>query len=130
VINPSGVRTSPLESVPRLYELPDRHATLIHRAVVILTVRMIAVAGPLDLELMQMAVRPAHRPLQHEVHPRQGFDGMTPAQALAAGGESRLEALALIDDCEWRRRRKADDGEDVTAMPDRDEIRLALGLPR
>lgn len=55
-------------------------------------------------------------------------DGLTPVQALAAGGASRDEVLAMIDDTEWRRRRAEYNGESTAAMLDPDELRQALGL--
>jgi SEC-C motif len=85
---------------------------------------------PVDFEDSGLANRISRATMTGNMLAAASIDGMTPAQALAAGGEPRLEALALIDDCEWSRRRKADEGEDVTAMPDPDELRQALGLPR
>lgn len=84
---------------------------------------------PVDFEDSGLANRISRATITGNMLATASIDGMTPAQALAAGGESRLEALALIDDCEWNRRRKAEDGEDVIAMPDPDELRQALGLP-
>lgn len=85
---------------------------------------------PVDLEDSGLAGRISRATMTANMLAAASIDGMTPAQALAAGGEPRLEALALIDDCEWRRRHKQEDGEDLTAMPDPDELREALGLPR
>ncbi|MBS2964847.1 SEC-C domain-containing protein [Actinocrinis puniceicyclus] len=55
-------------------------------------------------------------------------DGLTPRQALAAGGASRDEVLAMIDDVAWRRRRAEYEGGSAAAMVDPDELRQALGL--
>ncbi|HEV2639706.1 MAG TPA: SEC-C metal-binding domain-containing protein [Actinocrinis sp.] len=85
---------------------------------------------PVDFEDSGLADRISRVTMTGNMLAAASIDGMTPAQALAAGGEPRLEALALIDDCEWSRRRKAENGEDVTAMPDPDELRQALGVPR
>jgi hypothetical protein len=69
---------------------------------------------PLDFEDSGLANRISRVTIAENMLATASIDGMTPAQALAAGGAPRLEALALIDDCEWSRRRKAEDGQDVT----------------
>jgi hypothetical protein len=55
-------------------------------------------------------------------------DGLTWAEALAAGGAARNRVLALLDDCEWRLQRQREDGQDTNDMPDPDELRRRLGL--
>ena len=56
-------------------------------------------------------------------------DGLTPAEAVAAGGPARDRVLALLDDCEWRQRRKQESGEPTNLLPDPDELRRRIGLP-
>jgi SEC-C motif len=53
--------------------------------------------------------------------------GMTPAEAVAAGGDALDRVLAMIDDCEWRFRRAEDEGKS-NGMPDPDELRRRLGI--
>jgi SEC-C motif len=55
--------------------------------------------------------------------------GMTPAEAVAAGGAARDRVLAMIDDCEWRLRRAEAEGKDPSMLPDPDELRRRLGIP-
>jgi hypothetical protein len=55
-------------------------------------------------------------------------DGLTPAEAVAAGGEARDRVLALLDDCEWQRRRKRESGEPDDLLPDPAEMRRRLGV--
>ena len=52
--------------------------------------------------------------------------GMTPAEAVAAGGTALDRALAMIDDCEWRLRRAEAEGKDTSMLPDPDELRRRL----
>ena len=52
--------------------------------------------------------------------------GMTPAEAVAAGGTALDRALAMIDDCEWRLRRAEAEGKDTIMLPDPDELRRRL----
>ena len=54
--------------------------------------------------------------------------GMTPAEAVAAGGTALDRALAMIDDCEWRLRRAEAEGKDTNMLPDPDELRRRLGI--
>ena len=54
--------------------------------------------------------------------------GMTPAEAVAAGGAALDRALAMIDDCEWRFRRAEAEGKDANMLPDPDELRRRLGI--
>ena len=56
-------------------------------------------------------------------------DGLTLAEAVAAGGAALERVRALADDCEWRRQRKLDEGEDVHLLPDPAELRRRTGLP-
>lgn len=56
-------------------------------------------------------------------------DGLTPAQAVAAGGAALERVRALIDDCEWRRQRKLEAGEEADLLPDPAELRRRVGLP-
>ncbi|HEX9359231.1 MAG TPA: hypothetical protein VF933_36155, partial [Streptosporangiaceae bacterium] len=56
-------------------------------------------------------------------------DGLTPAEAVAAGGAALERARALIDDCEWRRQRKLEAGEEADLLPDPAELRHRVGLP-
>ncbi len=56
-------------------------------------------------------------------------DGLTLAEAVAAGGAALDRVRALVDDCEWRRQRKLDEGEDVHLLPDPAELRRRTGLP-
>jgi hypothetical protein len=53
--------------------------------------------------------------------------GMTPAEAVAAGGDALDRVLAKIDDCEWRFRRAEAEGKS-NSMPDPDELRRRLGI--
>jgi hypothetical protein len=56
--------------------------------------------------------------------------GMTPAEAVAAGGAAADGVLAMIDDCEWRlRRAEAEGGKDTSMLPDPGELRRRLGIP-
>ena len=55
--------------------------------------------------------------------------GMTPAEAVAAGGAALNRLLAMIDDCEWRLRRAEAEGKDASMLPDPGELRRRLGLP-
>jgi hypothetical protein len=55
--------------------------------------------------------------------------GMTPAEAVAAGGAALDRVLAMVDDCEWRLRRAEADGKDTSMLPDPDELRHRLGIP-
>jgi len=54
--------------------------------------------------------------------------GMTPAEAVAAGGAALDRVLARIDDCEWRLRRAEAEGRDTSMLPDPDELRRRLGI--
>jgi SEC-C motif-containing protein len=55
--------------------------------------------------------------------------GLTPAEAVAAGGAALDRVLAMIDDCEWRLRRTEGDGKDISMLPDPNELRRRLGIP-
>jgi hypothetical protein len=55
-------------------------------------------------------------------------DGLTPAEAVAAGGEARDRVLAVLDDCEWQRRRKREFGEPEDLLPDPADMRRRLGI--
>ena len=55
--------------------------------------------------------------------------GMTPAEAVAAGGAALDRVLAMIDDCEWRLRRAEAEGKATSMLPDPDELRRRLGIP-
>jgi hypothetical protein len=54
--------------------------------------------------------------------------GMTPAEAVTAGGAALDRVLAMIDDCEWRLRRAKVEGKDADMLPDPDELRRRLGI--
>ena len=54
--------------------------------------------------------------------------GMTPAEAVAAGGAALDRVLARIDDCEWRLRRAEAEGKETSMLPDPDELRRRLGI--
>ena len=54
--------------------------------------------------------------------------GMTPAEAVVAGGAALDRVLAGIDDCEWRLRRAEAEGKDISMLPDPDELRRRLGI--
>jgi SEC-C motif len=54
--------------------------------------------------------------------------GMTPAEAVTAGGAALDRVLAMIDDCEWRLRRAEAEGKDTDMLPDPDELRRRLGI--
>lgn len=54
--------------------------------------------------------------------------GMTPAEAVAAGGAALDRVLARMDDCEWRLRRAEAEGKDTSMLPDPDELRRRLGI--
>ena len=53
--------------------------------------------------------------------------GMTPAEAVAAGGAALDRVLAMIDDCEWRLRRAEAEGKDTGMLPDRGRAPAAPG---
>ena len=53
--------------------------------------------------------------------------GMTPAEAVAAGGAALDRVLAMIDDCEWRLRRAEAEGKDTSMLPDRGRAPAAPG---
>jgi hypothetical protein len=55
--------------------------------------------------------------------------GMTPAEAVAAGGAALNRLLAMIDDCEWRLRRAEAEGKDISMLPDPGELRRRLRIP-
>jgi hypothetical protein len=56
--------------------------------------------------------------------------GLTPAEAVAAGGAALDRVLARIDDCEWRlRRAEAEEGKATSMLPDPGELRRRLGIP-
>jgi hypothetical protein len=55
-------------------------------------------------------------------------EGLTPAEAVAAGGEARERVLALLDDCEWLRRRRRESGQPDDLLPDPAELRRRLGI--
>ena len=55
--------------------------------------------------------------------------GLTPAEAVAAGGAALDRVLAMIDDCEWRLRRAEAEGKDTPMLPDPGELRRRLGIP-
>ena len=55
--------------------------------------------------------------------------GMTPAEAVAAGGAALDRVRAMIDDCEWRLRRAEAEGKDTSMLPDPGELRRRLGIP-
>ena len=54
--------------------------------------------------------------------------GMTPAEAVGAGGAALDRVLASIDDCEWRLRRAEAERKDTRLLPDPDELRRRLGI--
>jgi hypothetical protein len=56
-------------------------------------------------------------------------EGLTPAEAVAAGGTARERVFAMIDDCEWRLARAEAEGNDNSLLPRPDELRRLLGLP-
>jgi hypothetical protein len=55
-------------------------------------------------------------------------DGLTPAEAVAAGGAALERVRALLDDCGWRRQRKLEAGEEADLLPDPAELRRRIGL--
>ena len=72
------------------------------------------------------------REINHELAYRSMLEardaaGMTPAEAVAAGGTALYRVLATIDDCEWRLRRAQTEGKDTHMLPDPDELRRRLG---
>ena len=55
--------------------------------------------------------------------------GLTPAEAVAAGGAALDRVRAMIDDCEWRLRcAEAERGKDTSMLPDPGELRRRLGI--
>jgi hypothetical protein len=54
--------------------------------------------------------------------------GLSPADAVAAGGTALDRVLAMIDDCEWRLRRAEAEGKDTSMLPDPGELRRRLGI--
>jgi hypothetical protein len=57
-------------------------------------------------------------------------EGLTPAEAVAAGGAALDRVLAPIDDCEWRQRRMRESGEPADLLPDPDELSRHIGIQR
>lgn len=57
------------------------------------------------------------------------YEGLTPAEAVAAGGTARDRVLAMIDDCEWRLAGAEAEARDTSFMPHPDELRWRLGIP-
>jgi SEC-C motif len=55
--------------------------------------------------------------------------GLTPAEAVAAGGAALDRVLAMTADCEWRLRRAEGEGKDTSMLPDPGELRRRLGIP-
>lgn len=55
-------------------------------------------------------------------------EGLTPAEAVAAGGTARDRVLAMIDDCEWRLAYAEAGSKDTSFMPRPDELRRRLGM--
>jgi len=55
--------------------------------------------------------------------------GLSPADAVAAGGAALDRVLAMIDDCEWRLRRAEAEGKATSMLPDPGELRRRLGIP-
>src|SRR5487761_638608 len=55
-------------------------------------------------------------------------EGLTPAEAAAAGGAALDRVFALLDDCEWRRLCKQESGEPADMLPDPDELRRRIGI--
>jgi len=84
---------------------------------------------PLDSDQPSLAARVSRAALTRSLIATDSIDGLTPVQALAAGGAARREALAMIDDVAWRRRRAEDEDQPVAELLDPDELRQALGLP-
>jgi len=85
-----------------------------------------------------LPIDPDHEDVAREINRELGYlsvlesrdaAGMTPAEAMAAGGAARERVLAMIDDCEWRLRRAEADGKDTTMLPDPGELRRRLGIP-
>ena len=58
--------------------------------------------------------------------------GMTPAEAVAAGGAALDRVRAMIDDCEWLRHRcaEAERGKDNTTLVNRESFGGAWGYLR
>jgi hypothetical protein len=54
--------------------------------------------------------------------------GMTPAEAVTAGGAALDRVLAMIDHREWRLRRAQAEGKDTDVLPDPGELRRRLGI--
>ena len=55
-------------------------------------------------------------------------EGLTPAEAFAAGGAALDRLRALLDDCEWQWRRADEAGERTDLLPDPAELRRRIGL--
>jgi hypothetical protein len=56
-------------------------------------------------------------------------EGLTPAEAAAAGGAALGRLRALLGDCEWRRERAHESGEPADILPDPAELRRRIGIP-
>jgi hypothetical protein len=56
-------------------------------------------------------------------------EGLTPAEAAAAGGAALDRVRALLDDWEWRLQRKQESGEPADFLPDPGELRRRFGIP-
>ena len=54
--------------------------------------------------------------------------GLSPADAVAAGGTALDRVLAMIDDCEWRLHRAEAEGKDTSMLPDPGELRRRLRI--
>jgi hypothetical protein len=92
----------------------------------------------LILESYFLPIEHSHDDVAREINRELGYlsvleardtAGMTPAEAVAAGGAALNRVLAMIDDCEWRLRRAEAEGKDTSMLPDPDELRRRLAIP-
>lgn len=84
---------------------------------------------PLQLGLDDLAAEITRAHSTDKMLTARDEEGMTPAEAAAAGGAALDRLRALLDDCDWRRRRAHESGEQADILPDPDELCRRIGLP-
>ena len=107
--------------------------------------RRLGIEGVLPPEPRRLIVEGYFLPIEHglddvarEINRELGYlsvlesrdaAGVTPAEAVTAGGAALDRVLAMIDDCEWRLRHAEAEGKDTGMLPDPGELRRRLGIP-
>ena len=106
--------------------------------------RRLGIEGVLPPEPRRLIVEGYFLPIEHglddvarEINRELGYlsvlesrdaAGVTPAEAVTAGGAALDRVLAMIDDCEWRLRHAEAEGKDTGMLPDPGELRRRLGI--